>query len=318
MSEAVRRVAYGLVCPGNESNLMQSIAGGISFLAIGLLTGIAAGQDNAETPQQQYSTLLREYNSVAGGMRKATTDLERRMTVERMSGFAARFVQLAETHARNPVALTALKQAVQAVGSTDSAAQITWETNQANYPSGNTDGSADRTVELVLRNHVLSDKLGPVIDRMRYGYRLEYEKCLNTVLQKNPHREVQGLTCLVLAQFLDDKLKMIRLARDRPELAECYSIVFGTDYLSRLQQLDEAKLVARIESLFQRAVNEYADIRVHNGTVGETAKAGLFEKRHLSIGRVAPDIEGRDQLGTQFKLSDYRGKVVLLYLWSEY
>ena len=33
-------------------------------------------------------------------------------------------------------------------------------------------------------------------------------------------------------------------------------------------------------------------------------------------GRQAPDIEGEDQDGKRFKLSDYRGKVVLLDFWS--
>ncbi|NQU49722.1 MAG: redoxin domain-containing protein [Planctomycetes bacterium] len=30
------------------------------------------------------------------------------------------------------------------------------------------------------------------------------------------------------------------------------------------------------------------------------------------------DIEGKDQDGIPFKLSDYRGKVVLLYFWLEF
>ena len=40
--------------------------------------------------------------------------------------------------------------------------------------------------------------------------------------------------------------------------------------------------------------------------------------RHLAVGKEAADIEGKDQDGKQFKLSQYRGKVVLLYFWSEY
>ncbi|MBI2808576.1 MAG: redoxin domain-containing protein [Planctomycetes bacterium] len=32
---------------------------------------------------------------------------------------------------------------------------------------------------------------------------------------------------------------------------------------------------------------------------------------------MAQEIEGQDQDGKHFKLSDYRGKVVLLYFWSE-
>ena len=53
-------------------------------------------------------------------------------------------------------------------------------------------------------------------------------------------------------------------------------------------------------------------------TVAERAGAELFEIRNLSVSKAAPDIEGEDQDGKRFKLSDYRGKVVLLYFWSEY
>ena len=38
--------------------------------------------------------------------------------------------------------------------------------------------------------------------------------------------------------------------------------------------------------------------------------------RHLAVGKEAPDIDGPDQDGVRFKLSDYRGKVVLLYFWQ--
>jgi hypothetical protein len=297
---------------------MQPIVGAISAIAMSLLIALEAGQTDLGTPRQQYSAILKEYNPASGGLRKATTDLERKAAVERLARFPSKFVELAAKHPEDPIALTALMQAVQAVGSTDSAAQITWETNRSDYPAGCTDGSAGRTVALVLRHHVLSEKLGPVIDRMRYGYRMEYEKCLSTVLEKNRHRDVQALTCLALALFLNDRILMLQLAEDRPELAECYNIVFGKDYLPELQRLGKAKLAARIETLFERAAHEYGDVKFRDGTIGETAKSELYAIRHLSVGRVAPDIEGQDQDGTKFKLSDYRGKVVLLYFWSEF
>jgi hypothetical protein len=44
----------------------------------------------------------------------------------------------------------------------------------------------------------------------------------------------------------------------------------------------------------------------------------LFGIRHLFVGKVAPEIEGADQDGVKFKLSDSRGVVVLLDFWSEY
>jgi hypothetical protein len=297
---------------------MKPIVGAISAIAMSLPIAVEAGQADLGTPRQQYSAILKEYNPASGGLRKATTDLERKAAVERLARFPSKFVELAAKHPEDPIALTALRQAVQAVGSTDSAAQIAWETNRSSFPAGVTDDSAAKTVALVLRDHVLSEKLGPVIDRMRYGYRMEYEKCLTTVLEKNPHRDVQALTCLALAQFLNDKLRVLQLAEDRPELTKCYEIVFGKDYLPELQRLGQAELAARIEKLFERAAHEFGDVKFRARTVGETAKSELYDIRYLTVGKVPPDIEGEDQDGKQFKLSDYRGKVVLLYFWSEF
>lgn len=38
----------------------------------------------------------------------------------------------------------------------------------------------------------------------------------------------------------------------------------------------------------------------------------------LAIGKVAPDIVGEDIDGQSFKLSDYRGKVVVLDFWGNW
>lgn len=123
---------------------------------------------------------------------------------------------------------------------------------------------------------------------------------------------------VVLVQYLHDKLRMIRLAEDRPELADCYRIVFGNDYLQQLRSLGQAKLSGRIEKLFVRAAKEFPDVKFRDSTVGEWAKLELHDIRHLGIGKVAPEIAGKDQNGTEFRLSDYRGKVVLLYFWLEF
>ena len=51
---------------------------------------------------------------------------------------------------------------------------------------------------------------------------------------------------------------------------------------------------------------------------GDLAKRELFEIRHLSIGREAPEIESEDIDGKKFKLTDYRGKVLLLDFWGNW
>ena len=40
--------------------------------------------------------------------------------------------------------------------------------------------------------------------------------------------------------------------------------------------------------------------------------------RNLAIGKSAPDIEGDDLDGKKFKLSEYRGKVVVLDFWGNW
>src|ERR1700686_2189620 len=90
----------------------------------------------------------------------------------------------------------------------------------------------------------------------------------------------------------------------------------GQDYLDTLRRQDRAKAVAEVEAVFEQAADKYGDVKLpFGGTVGDKAKMELFAIRHLAVGKEAPAIEGPDQNGVRFKLSDYRGKVVLLYFW---
>ena len=44
----------------------------------------------------------------------------------------------------------------------------------------------------------------------------------------------------------------------------------------------------------------------------------IFEAKNLAVGMAAPEIEAEDLDGVNFKLSDYRGKVVLLDFWGDW
>ena len=46
--------------------------------------------------------------------------------------------------------------------------------------------------------------------------------------------------------------------------------------------------------------------------------APAASNQKLAIGKVAPEIEGKDVEGNKFKLSDYRGKVVVLDFWGDW
>src|SRR5262249_34564006 len=53
-------------------------------------------------------------------------------------------------------------------------------------------------------------------------------------------------------------------------------------------------------------------------TIGEAARAELFEMRCLALGQPFPEIAGEDLDGMKLKLSDHRGKVVLLAFWAHW
>jgi hypothetical protein len=51
-------------------------------------------------------------------------------------------------------------------------------------------------------------------------------------------------------------------------------------------------------------------------SLADRIAAPAFAKEHLEIGMTVPDIAGEDVDGVKFKLSDYRGKVVVVDFWG--
>ena len=92
-----------------------------------------------------------------------------------------------------------------------------------------------------------------------------------------------------------------------------------------LQRLAEIK-TGEAQKLEQEAIKLYAVLGktypnkqlLPGLTFGDLAKSAVFEIKNLSLGKMAPDIEGKDLDGVKFKLSDYRGKVVMLSFWGSW
>jgi hypothetical protein len=289
---------------------MKHIVEGILVLVLGF-SAAAEAQDRRATLAAQYQVLAREFSDAANAYySKAKTDEERSEALARLEKLPPRFLELAQQSPQDPVGLDALVQVV--------VAEL-WLENNTPHPGFGKDGPEVRAIAILLRDHVGSDKIGTACGRIRYGFRRECETFLRTVLEKNPNREVKALTCLQLAQFLNARLQRLDVIKERPEMARRYEGLFGRDYLETLGRQDRAEAMREVEALFERAAREFGDVKVPYGdTVGEKARSELHEIRHLSVGKPAQEIDGEDQDGRRFKLGDYRGKVVLLYFWSEY
>jgi hypothetical protein len=82
-----------------------------------------------------------------------------------------------------------------------------------------------------------------------------------------------------------------------------------------------AKDKARSKQLVKDAEDLYEQVAKEAGVnpiLTRMANDALYELKNLAIGMKAPDIEGEDLDGKKFKLSDYRGKVVVLDFWGNW
>lgn len=74
----------------------------------------------------------------------------------------------------------------------------------------------------------------------------------------------------------------------------------------------------RATQLLQQIITDYPSIKIQGFPLADQAAALLFEITHLSVGAIAPEITGKDDKDQSFKLSDSRGRAVLLVFWGDW
>jgi hypothetical protein len=276
-------------------------------LLMPILARAVTANGQVGSPAEQYQALLRDYQDAAQTYSKASAaaknDEERKKLIRPWDLFAPKFLNLAERNIRKPAALDALL----------------WVVENTADASEQKDSPRAKAIAHLLRHHSQSEKLGAVCPRLAAGFAKESEMFLRTVLEKNPHKEVQGLACLALAQFRSGQLHRLDNLKDEPDLGKLYEDQWGKDYSDELRRQDRAKFAKEIETLLERAAEKYGDVKgPFPWTIRAKANAELWEIRNLSVGKEAPDIEDIDQDGKKLKLSDFRGKVTLLDFRSQY
>jgi hypothetical protein len=284
---------------------------GMSIVVFAGLAAVARSAEQLSTPAgARFRALQNQYERAASG--GPFTDAERLAFVgrsfRRRSELAGKLIELAEAYPGDPVAVDALIQAAWQVNTTPWPVELVGE-NEA----------ALRALALLERDELESPELGPLCDRLSYGFHREYEVFLRAVLEKSPRAEVRAQACVALAHLLNNRAQRTDLARSQPQVAKEFAEQFGQDYLDELLRQAPAARTRAVEQLLEIAAQRYGDVMLPGGrTAGERAAAELFELRSLAVGKEAPNIVGQDQEGRPLELRDYRGRVVLLDFWSEY
>jgi thiol-disulfide isomerase/thioredoxin len=163
----------------------------------------------------------------------------------------------------------------------------------------------DRGVTILIRDHAAGAVIGKRLEALAESNQPKMADVFRAVIDKNADKNVQGSACLGLA------LHLMARADTITERAE-------TEQLDKEAQAtlkaEAEQLTKEAEAALATAVAKYADAKTATGTVGAEAKTILG----LIIGKAALDIEGNDTDGKDFKLSDYKGKVVLIDFWASW
>lgn len=234
------------------------------------------------------------------------------------------FLELAELHADSPFALDALCFAIRRRGSTVNVHGATWQ-------------AGERAIDLVAQHHLDDPRMTLILGLLSFQLpSKKAESLLRTALGEGPDRATRAAAGLSLARYIQTQGHHHKMCQEFKRKSRLTNLdrtlkVFMTPYLEREYPYDPDKASAEIETLLALVIEEYRDVSAGNWayagplkvlvrpdkvaerkTYGELARALLFELNHLVPGKQAPDIEGRDADGNTFRLSDYRGKVVLL------
>jgi len=159
----------------------------------------------------------------------------------------------------------------------------------------------------LIEHHINSDKMIEVMKPMARLPNQKNEDWLKEIYRKGAGK-VKGNALVSLA----------KLAARRDKLGGYYSSAseeiiesLGEEQFAYLTRERDSNEAIEIEKMLDAFVTDHESLL-------ESAKRELFAIRNLSVGKTAPEIVGTDLDGVEFKLSDYRGKVVFLDFWGDW
>jgi hypothetical protein len=260
----------------------------ISITLLTVTTAWAADQKaKSLPPAEQYLAIIKEFSKKEQDLDKTfreTKDpkardgiIEQYKALVRTS--ASQCLQLAEKNPNDSAAVDALLWIADKSPVT------------ASMPAGL---EFNKALEILATKYPQSHKMGQLCEELAGKPAAAVGQLLRAVLEKNPKRDIQGIACLSLGQYLSS------LSADIAHKAQA------------------AQLQNEAQKYLEMAINKYGDVKLAQETIGDRAKSDLYELLHLAVGKLAPELVGQDSDNKDFKLQDYRGKVVVLDFWARW
>lgn len=112
----------------------------------------------------------------------------------------------------------------------------------------------------------------------------------------------------------------------KPEIEFMKSIILKNTHARDVAQARFQLVLATRETDREQAIKEcerlVIDLKDSTDSdlklIAAYADGIVFDHKSLAVGKLVPELEAKDTDGIPFKLSDYRGKVVLLHFWGHW
>jgi thiol-disulfide isomerase/thioredoxin len=284
----------------------------VGLVVLAVAAGLAAQTTKPDPAVQALRALLAEHDSEMQAFHKAVaaakTAAEQQKVYQEMhssaSRYAPRFMALAGKHPDSPAAVDAL----------------IWVALNPIEAAAKESELRPRALALLRRNHLKNDKLGRLCTQMVQTVDTASEEFLQTLLEKSPVAGIQARACASLAQNLKHRGRLIPRLEEDAEAVKEYEQMWGKAAIASLRKQKPSDVLARSEKLFELLAEKHGKVK-HPlfGSLAGMAKAHLLSLRQpVQIDRPAPEIEGVIGGGKALRLSEHKGKVVLLDFWAHF
>jgi peroxiredoxin len=265
---------------------------------------VRSSSGGTPVPNSEYLSLLEEYEAAHRARERALfdakTDQQRReayLALGRLDwDCAPRFLEIARKSPGDAAAVDALGWLV-----------------SSNFTPPESETAAD----ILIRDHMASERLNSVcrqlMTTMNPAPTSAAERLLRAAAEKAASAEARGLACMKIANRFRTRAEAIRRMRgpDPDPFMELDALARsgGRGPVKHPDEVPDA-LTREAERYYDRVVQQYRNIE--GGKLAGDAARALFQLRDLAVGKPAPEVEGTDVDGKPLRLSDYRGRVVVL------
>jgi hypothetical protein len=305
------------------------------------------GKDGKKEPsaQEQYAALVEEFSAkqkeILAEARKVKGEEQQKLYSKYQTvgkDFADRFYKLAEDHPKDLAGADALFWIIQnATGSSvhsKAAERVTaliteMPLKDLSARLTGVRGANPTVLKAVLQRAEKDEKDPQTGDLIAWVATNAYylpagQTAVKRLVEKYPTHSSIERVCAILGRGsipgADEMLRQILAKAEKPTIKAAAAFGLGRALANKTDKLGDQpaeadKVAAEGEKYLAMAVELYGK---DNADQRKDAEMELKALRTLRVGKTAPEITAGDLDGKEFKLSEYRGKVVLLDFWGHW